>query len=148
MLELLGELVDLDVTKVCGMNWELGQTEEWWRGWSDTSARRGERNNGQIEAVADKNQKSTATGRDRELWRVALWRNLRAITAIGEFGCRRNPKATEGEGDCVGAIALNLEKSNGTSCDLLKPRAQSAKIGSAEEGTSANSVEVGTDLRK
>ncbi|RWW48520.1 hypothetical protein BHE74_00045400 [Ensete ventricosum] len=122
MLELLGELVDLDVTKVCGMNWELGQTEEWWRGWSDTSARR--------------------------VWRVALWRNLRAITAIGEFGCRRNPKATEGEGDCVGAIALNLEKSNGTSCDLLKPRAQSAKIGSAEEGTSANSVEVGTDLRK
>ncbi|RRT71016.1 hypothetical protein B296_00018899 [Ensete ventricosum] len=97
-------------------------TEEWWRGWSDTSARR--------------------------VWRVALWRNLRAITAIGEFGCRRNPKATEGEGDCVGAIALNLEKSNGTSCDLLKSRAQSAKIGSAEEGTSANSVEVGTDLRK
>ncbi|RWW67697.1 hypothetical protein BHE74_00024833 [Ensete ventricosum] len=39
--------------------------EEWWRGWSDTSAGRAEHNDGQIEAVADKNQKSVATRRDR-----------------------------------------------------------------------------------
>ncbi|RZS28463.1 hypothetical protein BHM03_00062059 [Ensete ventricosum] len=40
------------------------------------------------------------------------------------------------------------EKSNGAGCDLSEPRVQSAKIRSVEKGTSANRVEVATDLRK
>ncbi|RWW10692.1 hypothetical protein GW17_00025756 [Ensete ventricosum] len=65
------------------------------RGWSDTSARRAERNDGQIEAIADKNQKAAATGRDRG--RRGCSCQVRSMGHEQDAGAQQGHPAREGE---------------------------------------------------
>ncbi|RRT44775.1 hypothetical protein B296_00036169 [Ensete ventricosum] len=92
-------------------------------------------------------------------WRAAPWRNLRAIIPHASckscHNCWRVAVVEESqkpprERESVSGLRAKSgdDMSNGACCDLPKPRAQPAKISNSEEGTSANRVEVATDLRK
>ncbi|RWW07603.1 hypothetical protein BHE74_00046768 [Ensete ventricosum] len=76
--------------------------------------------------------------------------HARVVTVVGELLLSKKAKSRRGRGRVCRHYRAKSgdEKSNGAGCDLSEPRVQSAKIRSVEKGTSANRVEVATDLRK
>ncbi|RRT40534.1 hypothetical protein B296_00008021 [Ensete ventricosum] len=88
------------------------------RGWSDTSVRRAERNDGQIEAIADKNQKAAAIGRDCERgWspedstrstRGGSWPEIRPGDRKQRSNKQRSDVADEVESNTVGQVLVAI----------------------------------------
>ncbi|RWW23185.1 hypothetical protein GW17_00012577 [Ensete ventricosum] len=110
---------------VCQHTWEDGDlrrldrfegTEEWWRGWSDTYAGRAEHSDGQIEAVADRNQKFPATERDRG--RRGCSCRVRSTGHKQDAGAQQGHPAREGEQQPVTVAKVNTS----ASCRRVKPQ--------------------------